>query len=133
MLSLELIRLGLGLLLALLTYSVKVEPLTLDLRHLAELANSTRTNSTNVQQASEIMCTGEYFGYNPSISDCYSALRRMAPDHEQVLWGLRHTGLGDSVFPLPYRIMGGELFRSERGRTLTARPQKIGDCASSRP
>ena len=109
----ELIRLGLGLLLALSTDPVKVETLTLDHRYLADLANSTRTNSTGAQGGSEITCTGEYFGYNPSISDCYSALRRLAPDHDQTLWGLRHTGLGDSVFPLPYRIMGGEFFRSE--------------------
>ena len=130
MLSIELTILGLSLVLALSTYPARVKPLTVN--PLPSLANSTRANSTGVERRLDIRCTGEYFGVHPSISDCQSALRHIAPDHEQFLWGLRHTGLDDSVFPLPYRILGGGFFRHDKQRLLTALPQQIEDCASSR-
>ena len=107
MLSIELTYWALSLLLALSTYPPRVKPvITLD--HFPDLGNLTKINSTGVKQPLEITCTGDYFGHNPSISDCHSALSHIAPDHVQFLWGLRHRGLGDSVFPLPYRMMGGE-------------------------
>lgn len=56
----------------------------------------------------EIRCSGEHFGDNPNIADCESAKEHLSPDSVQYAWGARHTGLGPSVFPLPYRIMGGQ-------------------------
>lgn len=55
-----------------------------------------------------ITCSGEHFGVNPNIVDCESAKEYMTPDSVQYTWGTRHTGLGPNVFPLPYRIMGGQ-------------------------
>ena len=119
MLSIELTSWALSLVLALSTYPPRVKTVTPD--HFTDLANSTRINSTGLKQALEITCNGEYFGHNPSISDCHSALSHIAPDHVQFLWGLRHRGLGDSVFPLPYRIMGGEFPPSARSSDLADR------------
>ena len=117
--------LALGLVLALSTHPASTGAVVLDiLPNLANLTriNSTRTYSTGVKETLEITCTGDYFGFNPSIPDCYSALGHIPPDHQQFLWGLRHTGLGDSVFPLPYRMMGGEFLCHGRYRLLTALP-----------
>ena len=55
----------------------------------------------------DIKCSGSHFGYSPSISDCESARRYITPDSEQYTWGQRHTGLEATVFPLPFRTMGG--------------------------
>ena len=55
----------------------------------------------------DIKCSGDHFGWSPSISDCESAKGYIVPDSTRYAWGERRTGLGDSVFPLPYRIMGG--------------------------
>lgn len=114
MLYIYLTVLALRQVLALSTYSASVDPVPRDHRYLPNLANLTRTKSIGALRALEITCNGEYFGFNPSISDCQSALNHIAPDYEQFLWGLRHTGLGDSVFPLPYRMMGGEFLRRDR-------------------
>ena len=57
----------------------------------------------------DITCSGEHFGLSPNIQDCHSARRHVPPDTTQRNWGQRHTGLSEPYFPLPYRIMGGEL------------------------
>ena len=56
-----------------------------------------------------IRCNGEHFGVNPNIADCASAKEYISPDSVQYTWGERHSGLETTVFPLPYRIMGGQL------------------------
>ena len=56
----------------------------------------------------EIICSGDQFGFAPSISDCESAKEYITPDYTQYTWEYRHTGLEETIFPLPYRIMGGE-------------------------
>ena len=56
----------------------------------------------------------EQFGVNPVFSDCQSARDHISSDVAQYLWGARHTGLPDNVFPLPYRIMGRKLLRENR-------------------
>ena len=56
----------------------------------------------------DIKCSGAHFGWSPSISDCESAKGYIVPDSTQYPWGQRQSGLGDDVFPLPYRIMGGK-------------------------
>lgn len=53
-------------------------------------------------------CSGQHFGLNPVISDCQCARDHISPDFVQHMWGIRHTGLPDTYFPLPYRIMGSE-------------------------
>lgn len=59
----------------------------------------------------DVKCSGNYFGFNPSIVDCGAAKEIITPDTAQHLFGERHTGLGDDVFPLPFRVMGGKLLQ----------------------
>ena len=71
-------------------------------------SSSTPNASSTEDAALDIRCSGEHFGYNPNIIDCESAKEHVTPDSVQYTWGNRHTGLEAIVFPLPYRIMGGQ-------------------------
>lgn len=74
-----------------------------NLTTLSELSASSTANADL-----KIQCSGQHFGVNPNIADCQSAKEYLSPDFVQYTWGLRHTGLGEDIFPLPYRIMGGQ-------------------------
>ena len=63
-----------------------------------------------------VRCSGQHFGWSPSISDCESAKANIVPEVVQYTWGERRTGLSDEVFPLPFRVMGGELTAVSFGR-----------------
>ena len=82
------------------------------LSQILPMVNSTNLPTLNASTpenpALNIQCSGEHFGHNPNIADCHSALEHISPDSIQHTWGLRHSGLGPTVFPLPYRIMGGQ-------------------------
>ena len=81
----------------------------LQLLPASNLTSSPVPNAASTDNAAlEIHCSGEHFGHNPNIADCESAKEYLSPDSVQYAWGARHTGLGPSVFPLPYRIMGGQ-------------------------
>ena len=69
----------------------------------------TRNISADENAGLLIRCNGEHFGVNPNIADCASAKEYISPDSVQYTWGQRHSGLETTVFPLPYRIMGGQL------------------------
>lgn len=64
------------------------------------LLNSTADNAFNIR------CDGETYGYNPNIVDCEGAKEYLSPDTRMWTFGERHTGLPDNTLPLPYRIMG---------------------------
>ena len=68
------------------------------------------TNATAPDNALPLVvrCSGQHFGWSPSISDCESAKANIVPEVVQYTWGERHTGFSDDVFPLPFRVMGGE-------------------------
>lgn len=73
---------------------------------LSTLPSNTSSSET---AALRTLCSGEHFGSNPNIRDCESAFAHMAPDSVQYTFGDRHSGLDNTVIPLPYRIMGGRL------------------------
>lgn len=74
---------------------------------ISNLTTSSTTNTSSSENpALRLHCTGEHFGFNPNIADCESAKEHITPDSVQYTWGARHTGLGPTVIPLPYRIMG---------------------------
>lgn len=76
---------------------------------ISNLTTSSTTNTSSSENpALRLHCTGEHFGFNPNIADCESAKEHITPDSVQYTWGARHTGLGPTVIPLPYRIMGGQ-------------------------
>ena len=58
------------------------------------------------ENAYNIRCDGEKYGYNPNIIDCESAKEYLLPDTRIWVFGERHTGLPENIVPLPYRIMG---------------------------
>lgn len=80
------------------------------LPQLLSAANLTTLPKLNVSpsdnSALEVHCSRHY-GLYPDIVDCETAKEHILPEYGPVTWGERHTGLGPSVFPLPYRIMGG--------------------------
>ena len=81
-------------------------PQLLPSSNLTTLSELNASSTANVDL--KIQCSGQHFGVNPNIADCESAKEYLSPDFVQYTWGLRHTGLGEDVFPLPYRIMGGQ-------------------------
>ena len=69
---------------------------------------SSSSSSSSENLVLHIRCSGDHFGFNPNIADCESAKEYITPDSIQYTWGARHSGLERTVFPLPYRIMGGQ-------------------------
>lgn len=106
-------------------YIILAEPLQAlsfsTLPQLLSASNSTTFPTPNVSSSSfpsgnaafEIHCSGEHFGINPNIADCESAKEYISPDSVQYTWGDRHSGIEEAVFPLPYRIMGGQSAMSD--------------------
>ena len=82
------------------------------------------TNGTLGNDHLDVTCSGEHFGLSPNVQDCHSARRHIPPDDTPRSWGQRHTGLSEPYFPLPYRIMGGELYGSQPMQSLTAANQR---------
>ena len=75
-------------------------------------------NTTLGNDHLDIMCSGEHFGLSPNVQDCHSARRQIRSDSTQRKWGQRHTGLSEPYFPLPYRVMGGELYAPQPMQAL---------------
>lgn len=63
----------------------------------------------------EVTCDGARYGMNPTVRDCDGARGYFIPDMEQKTFGERHTGLPDTIFPLPYILFGGELEQPQEG------------------
>ena len=78
----------------------------------AYTANASTDNSaldTSVGDTLNIECNGALYGFSPNIADCENAAQSVMPDREQLIWGMRHTGLQFEFFPLPFAVFGGEL------------------------
>ena len=99
------------------------------------LLNATSSHLTSPGTALDMVCNGAEFGFSPSISDCQSAYKHLAPDTDQYQWGMRHThtGMKGPIFPLPYRIMGGAFPISREIDVVTKSLQQTGAYASSKP
>ena len=66
--------------------------------------------NTSFGRSLTLSCNGTRYGFNPNIADCEGAVALIVPDTDQMVWGLRHTGLSpDDVFPLPFVVFGGKL------------------------
>lgn len=85
----------------------RVSPALPQLLSAANLTTLPKLNvSSSDNSALKVHCS-KNFGLNPDIVDCETAKEQISPEYGLITWGERHTGLGPSVFPLPYRIMGG--------------------------
>lgn len=95
------------------------------------LLGGIRVNGTQGNNNPNILCSGKHFGFHPNILDCQSAREQLAPDFTERIWGQRHHDISEAYVPLPYRMMGGELYGPRLLRTLTSRDQ-MKDYASFR-
>lgn len=76
----------------------------------AEFYPSNITNATSDPSAGNgfhVDCNGDHFGYNLNLGDCQDAASYLSVDSRQWTFSQRHAGMGESEFPLPYRLMGG--------------------------
>lgn len=62
--------------------------------------------NASAENAFNIRCDGETYGFHPNIVDCEGAKEYLMPDTRTWTFGERHTGLPANVLALPYRIMG---------------------------
>lgn len=71
-------------------------------------------NPFNASNVLRIQCDGEKYGFDPDVADCQNARSYYTRSSQLFTYGERHSGLGENVFPLPYRMMGGTLSKSLR-------------------
>ena len=62
--------------------------------------------NASAENALNIRCDGETYGFHPNIRDCEGAKEYLMPDTTVWTFGERHTGLSAGILPLPYRILG---------------------------
>lgn len=85
------------------------------LPNLPEFYPSNQSNSSSgpsTENRFHVECDGDYFGYNLNIGDCQDAESYITVDSTQRTFAQRHTGMEQSAFPLPYRLMGGRCYIS---------------------
>ena len=63
----------------------------------------------NASNELKIECNGQKYGFNPNVPDCQDARTLYKRSAQPFTYGERHSGHGVDVFPLPFRLMGGEL------------------------
>ena len=65
----------------------------------------------NASNELKIECNGQKYGFNPNVPDCQNARTLYKRSAQLFTYGERHSGHGPDVFPLPFRLMGGEYHR----------------------
>lgn len=86
--------------------ALKLPPLPDILKPKFPLNASASPLNASADNALNIRCDGETYGYNPNIVDCEGAKEYLTPDARTWTFGERHTGLPQYTLPLPYRVMG---------------------------
>ena len=76
----------------------------------SNISTSSGALNTTAENAFNIECDGNRYGFNPNIADCEGAVQTIAPEWEQFVWGQRHTGLPGGTFPLPFAVFGGKSY-----------------------
>lgn len=69
---------------------------------------STSPHDTSTQNSLTIHCDGDTYGHNPSIRDCDSISKYLAPDETIWTFAQRHSGLPPDTVPLPFLLMGDQ-------------------------
>ena len=72
---------------------------------VASTQNASLLNTTTVKN---IRCHGIRYGFNPNVDDCMSALRYIQRGWQLVSFADRQHPPTPEIFPLPFRLMGGE-------------------------
>ena len=86
--------------------ALKLPPLPDILKPKIPSEDSASALNASAENALNIRCDGETYGYNPNIVDCEAARGYISPDTTMFSFGERHTGLPGYTLPLPYRVMG---------------------------
>ena len=102
----------------------------------ANISENEFAGGFNPSNALKIECDGQKYGFNPNVPDCQQARTFYKRSAQLFTYGERHSGHGTDVFPLPYRLMGGQLPQSLICRACILRPislrfQQMKDCAIS--
>lgn len=87
--------------------SVLTSPI--DAAFVSDISISSPALNTSATNSLQIECNGAVYGFDPNIADCQGAAQSIIPDTDQMIWGERHTGLPDDIFPLPFAVFGGKL------------------------
>ena len=75
----------------------------------ANISENGFAGSLNASNELKIECDGQKYGFNPNVPDCQDARTLYKRSAVPFTYGERHSGHGVNVFPLPFRLMGGEL------------------------
>lgn len=86
--------------------ALKLSPLPNILTQIFSSNASGSALEASGDNAINVRCDGETYGYNPNILDCEDATGYLVPDSNMWTFGERHTGLPENVLPLPLRFMG---------------------------
>ena len=81
-----------------------------DAAFVSNVSTSSGALNTTAENAFNIECDGNRYGFNPNIADCEGAVQTIAPEWEPFVWGQRHTGLPVGTFTLPFAVFGGKSY-----------------------
>ena len=90
--------------------SASLSSSVVDAAFVSNISTSSDALNTTAENAFNIVCDGNRYGFNPSIADCEGAVQTIAPEWEPFVWGQRHTGLPVGTFMLPFAVFGGESY-----------------------
>ena len=104
-----------------------------DLRSLTTISHNEDAIRVNASNKPQIQCDGDRYGLNPNLSDCQNARSYYKRSKQLFTYGERHSGHDIDVFPLPYRLMGGNYLSCGTRSTLdnrvpTKEPTDAGRC-----
>ena len=75
----------------------------------ANISENEFPGGLNASNELRIECDGQKYGFNPNVPNCQNARTLYKRSAQLFTYGERHSGYGVDVFPLPFRLMGGEL------------------------
>ena len=90
--------------------SASLSSSAVDAAFVSNISTSSSALNTSAENAFNVECDGNRYGFYPNIADCEGAVQTIAPDSEQMVWGQRHTGLPMGTFALPFAVFGGKSY-----------------------
>ena len=88
--------------------SASLSSSVVDAAFVSNISTGSSALNTTAENAFNIKCDGNRYGFNPNIADCEGAVQTIAPEWEPFVWGQRHTGLPVGTFTLPFAVFGGK-------------------------
>ena len=88
--------------------ALKLSPVPTIVKPETLLNASVSPLETSGENALNIQCDGDTYGYNPSILDCEDAQGYLPSGTQTFAFSERHAGLPLGTIPLPFRVMGSQ-------------------------